>query len=178
MTGPRYPTADEYDPEYDHYNDDDAPKPEEMAEKMGLARGTDWSAPDGGEVIRVVTSERFGDVTISDPTVTNPMDSRAGNWEHHVAELYAAWRRGNLVPVVADDGFQPATPGEDAAPELAEQVNAGGPSAEVSFGDDGEAVTVTLHDAEGDEVDEVTLPAVEVKGAMSSGATYTLGADG
>lgn len=176
MRGQRYPTADEYDPDY-NYKRDDAPEPPEMAEQMGLARGTDWTHPDGGDPIRVVAGG--GDeVTITDPTVTRQLDSRAGNWYHPVVELYENWRQGSLVPAAASEGFDPAPPGEDAAPELVEQVSADGPRATVAFGGPEADVRVTLLDADGEEVDKLTLSAVEVSEAQANGATYALGPDG
>lgn len=39
-----------------------------------------------------------GTINISDPRTSNPQDARNGQWEENIADLYTAWKEGDVKP--------------------------------------------------------------------------------
>lgn len=95
-------------PQYLHdqeYSLDDIPADREtsdLAAEMDLQRGDcyEW-----GRAIRQIVSidTRFpprsrSSLTVTNPTVSHPQDSEAGEWPHSLGRLYAGWRQGRVDP--------------------------------------------------------------------------------
>lgn len=75
---------------------------EDILEEMEMSRGSTFRVD--GKALKVVTVDKRMSphdrdaLTVTDPTVDDPQDARAGQWGVVPAELYADWRRGNLEP--------------------------------------------------------------------------------
>lgn len=111
----RYPTSDEYDQDYHA-------EPSELANwdlayEMDLRSGDVLCREDGNEPLRVRRIDGAGEsVYLENMTAT---DENAV-WQEPLVKLYEWWRQGYIVP--AEVNYEPAEPGEEAAPEFSEEA--------------------------------------------------------
>jgi len=118
--GPRYPTAEEYDPEYELMEDiGDGISPEDRRQEMGLVEDSTWYVPEEKPPIMTVT-----DVDQSGTYTSVSMNG----YSYLINQVYVEWRQGVIYPVETTDDDDdhtdvvPAAPSPTAAPTLAAKM--------------------------------------------------------